>query len=78
MPEPSLNGTAVNSDRGWNGVNYMKTFLKNFAADESGASAAEYAILLVVVGVAIVAAAGALSTSISGSMEETADVIDGS
>ena len=31
----------------------MKTLLKNFIAEESGASAAEYALILAVVGVAI-------------------------
>ena len=35
----------------------MKTFLKTFLNDESGASAAEYALLLAIVGVAIGAAA---------------------
>lgn len=33
------------------------TFLKNFAADESGASAAEYALILAVVGASIAAGA---------------------
>ena len=54
----------------------MTNFLKNFAADESGASAAEYALILVVVGIAIVGAAGLLSTSIKNAMEETATTID--
>ena len=35
----------------------MKTFLKSFIADESGASAAEYALIIAVVGVGIGAAA---------------------
>ena len=39
------------------GVFTMKTFLKTFLNDESGASAAEYALLLAIVGVAIGAAA---------------------
>ncbi len=56
----------------------MTNFLKNFATDESGASAAEYALILVVVGVAIVAAAGTLSGSISKAMSDTALIIDGS
>ena len=33
------------------------TFLKNFIADESGASAAEYALILAIVGAAIATAA---------------------
>ena len=54
----------------------MTDFLKNFAADESGASAAEYALILVVVGVAIVGAAATLSGAISGAMTETATIIE--
>ena len=42
----------------------MKTFLKTFLNDESGASAAEYALILAVVGVAIGAAALALGTNV--------------
>lgn len=55
----------------------MKTFLKSFLRDESGASAAEYALILVVVGLAIVVAATKLSGSIGGAMSRTADCIDG-
>jgi pilus assembly protein Flp/PilA len=54
----------------------MKTFLKTFLADESGASAAEYALILVVVGLAIVTAAGVLSGAIGNAMKNTADCID--
>ena len=53
----------------------MTNFLKNFAADESGASAAEYALILVVVGLAIVGAATALSGAIAGAMNTTANTI---
>lgn len=53
----------------------MKTFLKSFLADESGASAAEYALILVVVGVGIVTAAGLLEDAISGAMTGTATII---
>ena len=42
----------------------MKTFLKTFAADESGASAAEYALILAIVGAAIATAAGFLGGEI--------------
>ncbi len=42
----------------------MRTFIKNFIADESGASAAEYALILAVVGVAIGAAALMLGANI--------------
>jgi pilus assembly protein Flp/PilA len=54
----------------------MKTFLKSFLRDESGASAAEYALILVVVGLAIVGAATFLSDSISGAMSDTASIIE--
>ncbi|WP_435417898.1 Flp family type IVb pilin [Parerythrobacter aurantius] len=52
------------------------TFIKTFARDESGASAAEYALILVVVGLAIVAAAQGLSGAISGAMTRTATKIN--
>lgn len=53
----------------------MKTFLKTFLADESGASAAEYALILVVVGLAIVTAGSYLATSIGGAMNDAGDCI---
>ena len=43
----------------------MNTLLKNFVADEAGASAAEYALILGVVVVAIGVAAAALGTAVS-------------
>ena len=46
----------------------MKTFLKTFLADESGASAAEYALILVIVGVGIVAGGLLLSKAIGDAM----------
>ena len=46
----------------------MKTFFKTFAVDESGASAAEYALILAVVGVAIGAGALALGTNVGASI----------
>jgi len=54
----------------------MTNFLKSFLRDESGASAAEYALILAVIGVAIVTAGIALSGSISDVMQDTADCID--
>lgn len=50
----------------------MKTFLKTFLADQSGASAAEYALILAIVGVALGGAALALSIQIQGSMTDAA------
>jgi pilus assembly protein Flp/PilA len=43
----------------------MKTFLKTFVADESGASAAEYALIIAIVGVGIGAAALALGANVT-------------
>lgn len=54
----------------------MTNFLKTFVADESGASAAEYALILIVVGIAIVTGATYLSGAISDSMCNTAEKID--
>ena len=54
----------------------MKTFLKTFLRDESGASAAEYALILAIVGTAIAAAALTLGTSISSAMTDAATTID--
>ncbi len=50
--------------------------LISFLADESGASAAEYAIILAVVGVGIVAAAGTLKDAISGAMNTASNTIN--
>lgn len=46
----------------------MKSFLKTFLADESGASAAEYALILAVVGVAIGAGALVLGQNVATSV----------
>ena len=53
----------------------MKNFIKNFAADESGASAAEYALILVIIGIAIVLGAFALGDSIGSAMSNAASCI---
>ncbi len=55
----------------------MSRFIKSFMEDESGASAAEYALILVVVGLGIVTAGIALQGAISGAMQNTADCING-
>ena len=54
----------------------MKTFLKSFLADESGASAAEYALILAVVGVAIGGASLLLADTIGNSIEGAAARVD--
>lgn len=58
------------------GVNDM-TFLKNFLRDESGASAAEYALILAIVGAGIAVASVTLGTAIGDTMTEAASCIDG-
>lgn len=50
----------------------MMTFVKTFLRDESGASAAEYALILAIVGAAIVLGAVALGNAIGEEMNETA------
>ena len=54
----------------------MKNFVKKFAANESGASAAEYALILVIIGVAIVLGALALGSSIGNALSAAASCID--
>jgi len=54
----------------------MTKFLKNFAVDESGASAAEYALILAIVGTGIAGAAFLLGESISGAMSTATNCID--
>lgn len=49
--------------------------LISFLRDESGASAAEYALILAIVGIGIVTAAQALRGEIGGAMNKAADTI---
>lgn len=53
----------------------MKTFIK-MLKDESGASAAEYALILAIVGVGIAVAAVTLGGAIGGAMNTAADTIN--
>ncbi len=55
----------------------MKNFLKNFVRDESGASAAEYVLILAIIGSAIAASAVALGDEIGGAMDRAGEVIKG-
>ena len=61
-------------------VTYVKgksmTIFNKLLRDESGASAAEYALILAVVGVGIVAAAVTLSTAIGGAMTRASTTIN--
>ena len=47
----------------------------SFLKDDSGASAAEYALILAIVGIGIVTAATALRTEIGGAMNRAASTI---
>lgn len=53
----------------------MVKFVKSFVMDESGASAAEYALILAIVGTGIAVAALALGSAISGSMSRAATCV---
>ena len=53
----------------------MKTFI-NMLRDESGASAAEYALILAIVGAAIALAAVGLGHSVAGAMNNASACID--
>lgn len=54
------------------GVTNMTKFFRDFAADETGAAAAEYALILAIVGTGIAGAAIALGSSISGAINSAA------
>ena len=58
--------------RGLNMTNFI-----NMLRDEAGASAAEYALILAIVGAAIVIGSLALGEAIGGAMNDAADCIDG-
>ena len=51
------------------------TKLANFLKDESGASAAEYALILAIVGLGIVTAVTGLKGAIETAIDRTADTI---
>ncbi|MFN4356357.1 Flp family type IVb pilin [Sphingopyxis alaskensis] len=54
----------------------MKNFLKDFVRDESGASAAEYALILAIVGTGIALAAFNLGGAIKGAMSSATACIN--
>lgn len=55
----------------------MTNFVLNFVRNESGAAAAEYALILAIVGAGIAVAAGTLGTSVSNALTRTATTING-
>lgn len=50
----------------------MKKFLQKFLGDKAGASAAEYALILAVVGIGVAAAFGTLGTNITATVNDAA------
>lgn len=56
----------------------MTKFFSAFLRDESGASAAEYALILAIVGVGIATAAAALGDAVGAAMQGATDEICGS
>ena len=53
----------------------MIKFIRNFIRDDAGASAAEYALILAIVGAGIAGAALALGTTISDAMDDAGTCI---
>ncbi|MGY2047236.1 Flp family type IVb pilin [Methylobacterium sp. JK268] len=50
----------------------MKTMLKRFATDESGATAIEYGLLATLIAVALITAAGSVGTNLSSMFNKVA------
>lgn len=55
----------------------MTNFVRNFFRDDAGAAAAEYALILAIVGSGIAAAAIALGGSISTALDKAGTSIEG-
>lgn len=55
----------------------MTKFFSRFARNESGATAVEYGLILALIAVAIVGAAGALGTALSGKFNSIAGTVGG-
>lgn len=54
----------------------MKNFIKAFIKNEDGASAAEYALILAIIGAGLAVAATTLGGAISGAMTNAANLIN--
>ena len=59
------------------GSREMKKFMQKFLGDKAGASAAEYALILAVIGVAVAGLFGALGTAIGGAVHDATTEITG-
>jgi pilus assembly protein Flp/PilA len=55
----------------------MRNFLKGLWQDESGAAAAEYALILAIIAIGIALAASNLGVAVSGAIQDASDCIDG-
>jgi len=51
------------------------TFLKNFANDESGATAIEYGLIAALISVALISVLGTLSTNLNGTFTKVANTL---
>jgi len=54
----------------------MTSFLKTFLGDESGAAAAEYVLILAIVGAGVAGGAYILGTSVKKALTDTATKVD--
>ena len=54
---------------------HMRNFIQSFVRDESGAAAAEYALILAIIAIAIVGAMGILRDSVSQAITNAANQI---
>lgn len=55
----------------------MRNFIKNFANDESGATAIEYGLIAALIAVAIITAVGLLGTKLTTTFESITTGMDG-
>lgn len=58
------------------GVSFMRNFISSYLSDESGAAAAEYALILTIIGTAVAAAVLTLGNAIGGALDKAANTIN--
>ena len=54
---------------------FMRNIIKSYLSDESGAAAAEYALILTIIGTALAAAVLTLGSDIAGALTKAGDAI---
>lgn len=54
---------------------FMRSIIKSYLSDESGAAAAEYALILTIIGTALAAAVVTLGGDIAGALTKAGDTI---